>query len=78
MAELFGVWCGFISSQGPELSAHKDITAYDSEHCWDESEDEESDGGAGGSGGLEIDVGEGKDAGGGEVREVGRGVEEGY
>ena len=78
MTEYFGIWCSFVSSQGPELSAHKDVAAYNTEHCRDESEDEESYRGGGGSGGLEVDVGEGEDAGGGEVGEVGRGVEDGY
>lgn len=78
MTEYFRVWCSFVSSQGPELSAHKDVTAYDTERCWDESEDEEGYGGGGGSGGLEVDVGEGEYAGGGQVGEVRGGVEDGY
>lgn len=77
MTDDFRVWCSFVSSQGPELSAHKDVTPYDAERCRDESEDQESYGSGGGSGGLEVDVGEGEDAGGREVGEVGRGVEDG-
>ena len=77
MTEYFRVRRRLVSSEGPELSAHEDVTAYDTERCRDECEDEEGYGGGGGSGGLEVDVGEGEDAGGGQVREVGRGVEDG-